>query len=43
MEKFMKTKNYSNKYSIIFMSHTHCVHDLFRHVHSKYVTYLITK
>ena len=25
------------------MSHTHCVHDQFRHMHSKYVTYLITK
>ena len=23
------------------MSHTRCVHDLFRHIHSEYVTYLI--
>ena len=24
-------------------SHTHCIHDLFRHIHSVYVTYLIIK
>ena len=28
-------------YNNYIQSHTHCMHDLFKHIHTAYVTYLI--